>query len=170
MKYDFAISYEIINREYECIVLLKKELERRGYSVLLFQATALSKRMNAEVVVMHSFYNNRNFAMIYYLFGKKQKIFNLHWEEIYHRSIEPKIDDRLMPKQYARKVSHLAWGKIEKEDLLRAGVSDEKIALVGALHLDLISKDIFYKKNEIAKKYSLDPNKKWILFYGTRIK
>ena len=167
MKYDFAISYEIINREYEAVTLLKKELERRGYKVLIFQATALTKRIRTKVVVLHSFYNDDNFPFVYYVFGKNQKILNLHWEEIYHKSTMNADDNKFLPHGNALNVSHVAWGQREHDDLIRAGVKEEKIALVGYLSLDLITKDIFIPRKTLSQKYGLNPNKRWILFISS---
>ena len=165
MKYDFAISYETITREYASITLLKKELERRGYSVLVYQATALTPRIKAEVVVKHSFYNDDDFKFIYYVFGKNQKILNLRWEEIFPKGSTETA--KYLPKESAVKISHLAWGAREKEDLIQAGVEEKKIALTGAINLDFIRKPVFESKDRIALKYGLDGTKKWILFISS---
>ncbi|MCR5104841.1 MAG: hypothetical protein K6B68_10375 [Eubacterium sp.] len=160
-KYDFAISYEIIKREYDSVVLLKKELEHRGYSVCIFQASALTKKMKAGVVVLHSFYSDDNFPFVYYVFGKHQKIFNLRWEEVF---IPDLIRD---PVDHACDVMHVAWGKQEYLNLLKAGVSQNNIALTGEISLDFLKKYSYLCRNELASKYNLNPEKKWVLFISS---
>ena len=85
MALDFLILYEHTVREYESDLLLKLELERRGYKVEIRQLLdpkhlRLFRRDKPEVLVASCMYDNEAInSHVYNNIGVCNKIVNLHW-------------------------------------------------------------------------------------------
>ena len=88
MALDFLILYEHTVREYESDLLLKLELERRGYSAEIRQLLdpkhlRLFRRDKPEVLVASCMYDNEAInSHVYNNIGRCDKIVNLHWEQM----------------------------------------------------------------------------------------
>ena len=88
MALDFLILYEHTVREYESDLLLKLELERRGYSAEIRQLLdpkhlRLFRRDKPEVLVASCMYDNEAInSHVYNNIGRCNKIVNLHWEQM----------------------------------------------------------------------------------------
>ncbi|RKI37720.1 hypothetical protein D7V86_20900 [bacterium D16-51] len=167
---DFLLLYENKSREMEGLCLLKMELEKRGYYVVLDQVQYFyKKRYKVKVVVVPFLYNNNDiYRYIYCICGKVNKILNLRWEQIYSRKMEENLASFFYPKGEAKKVIQLCWGEAEADKLLKLGVRKELIFITGPIHLDLITKPGYFEKREyLQKKYRLAENKKWILFISS---
>ncbi len=167
---DFLLLYENKSREMEGLCLLKMELEKRGYYVVLEQVQYFyKKRYKVKVVVVPFLYNNSDiYRYIYCICGKVNKILNLRWEQIYSRKMEENLSSFFYPKGEAKKVIQLCWGRAEADNLLKLGVRKDLLFITGPIHLDLITKaGYFYKREYLQKKYRLEKNKKWILFISS---
>ena len=88
MALDFLILYEHTVREYESDLLLKLELERRGYTVRIRQLLdakdlRLFGKDKPEVLVASCMYDNEAInSHVYNNIGRCNKIVNLHWEQM----------------------------------------------------------------------------------------
>ena len=88
MALDFLILYEHTVREYESDLLLKLELERRGYTAEIRQLLdpkhlRLFGKDKPEVLVASCMYDNEAInSHVYNNIGKCNKIVNLHWEQM----------------------------------------------------------------------------------------
>ena len=88
MALDFLILYEHTVREYESDLLLKLELERRGYTAEIRQLLdpkhlRLFGRDKPEVLVASCMYDNEAInSHVYNNIGRCDKIVNLHWEQM----------------------------------------------------------------------------------------
>ena len=88
MALDFLILYEHTVREYESDLLLKLELERRGYTVEIRQLLdpkyrRLFGKDKPEVLVASCMYDNEAInSHVYNNIGRCNKIVNLHWEQM----------------------------------------------------------------------------------------
>jgi len=177
-KIDFLLCYEHKNREYESLVLLKHELEKRGYTVMyrcLYENSVLNypqfKNIKPRCVIVPAAYDEKILeCFCFNIVGYIGKIINLQWEQILTVEEEYDINAYHNPKGMAKNVVHLCWGNKTKERLIRAGVEDNNIFVTGPIHLDALrleNRRCLFSKKELAQKYKLDINKKWILFISS---
>ena len=88
MSLDFLILYEHTVREYESDLLLKLELERRGYTAEIRQLLDRKKLKyftwkKPKVLVSSCMYDNEAInSHVYNNVGRLNKIVNLHWEQM----------------------------------------------------------------------------------------
>lgn len=170
---DFILLFEHQARELQALCLLKYELEKRGYSVKILYVKSWNWRAYRSVVVVTPYlYNNKEyFEFSRFNKGNSNKIINLQWEQVFNND-EDTIKFH-MPKGLAQNVVHLAWGKYNKEQLIKYGVYDSLIFVTGNINMDFCCdklKKIFKNKLEIAniyKKYNLNNNNTWILFISS---
>lgn len=177
-KVDFLMSYEHKSRELESILLIKKELERRGYVVKLhglydkdFCVYQSLRRMKPKVVVVPAAYD---FGIIscfaYNLVGLNRKIVNLQWEQVL--SLKEEVDEKGYhnPKGLAKQAVHLCWGSNTLNRLLKGGIDPKKAFVTGPVHLDLLRSDFneyFLSREKLSEIFHLDYSKKWILFISS---
>lgn len=166
---DFLIFYEGFNREYQNIYLLKKELESRGYSVLLSHFSRKDSyntflKTSPKVVVTPWLRYNEN-VYKYTRFKKMKALVNLQWEQVYNKL---NIDSGLCSiGGEALKYIHLCWGENSKKRLLDSGANEDSVFVTGGIHLDFCRKEFcedFLSRDEIASRYDLDNSQKWILY------
>lgn len=173
---DFVFSYEHKAREMESIVLVKTELEKRGYSVALFgsyekNVTKLfqAKYLNPKVVVVSALYNPD--TLTYFstqLFGLKRKVANLQWEQIFVSGYESQKGVQI--SGFVKNAVHFCWGDKERERLLSYGVPDNKAVTVGHLSMDYVRpefKSFLMTRAELAKQFNLEEGKEWALFVSS---
>lgn len=172
-KIDFLIYYEFWQRELLGILLLKAELEKRGYSVRLSEF-CVDKKLDyiklfyqPEVVIYPWVYSNIDIKRVTYFYNRVYKIVNLESEQI----LSPRAlrNGFFLPKEEAKKVYHVCWGKNMYDLLKKEGISENRLLLTGSLSLDINLpkfQPLFLSKVEVAKKYNLDINKKWIMFFS----
>ena len=88
MGLDFLILYEHTVREYESDLLLKLELERRGYTAEIRQLLDRKKLKyftwkKPKVLISSCMYDNEAInSHVYNNIGRCDKIVNLHWEQM----------------------------------------------------------------------------------------
>ena len=88
MALDFLLLYEHTVREYESDLLLKLELERRGYSCEIRQLLDRKKLRyftwkKPRVLVSSNLYDNEGLnSHVYNNIGRCDRVVNLHWEQM----------------------------------------------------------------------------------------
>lgn len=166
---DFLILFEHKNRELENSALLAAELEYRGYTVKFANIYGIQKYFTkARVVVAPHLYDDEQVIQ----FGKNiwlsnKKIVSLQYEQIHRKT---QCNGYLEPKGQALSAYHLAWGQAQKEEYLRRGVEESHIGITNHIAMDLMDSkfdDLFLSRDEMAVRFNLDPNKKWVLFIST---
>ena len=115
MALDFLILYEHTVREYESDLLLKLELERRGYTAEIRQLLdpkhlRLFGKDKPEVLVASCMYDNEAInSHVYNNIGRCNKIVNLHWEQMLSDTQEE--GDWFNMNGNAKRCVQTCWGK-----------------------------------------------------------
>lgn len=169
-RVDFLIYYETVQREYEDNCLLKAELERRGYSVMICNTLRVdfwkSFFVRPEVIIVPGFYGGRCIQRV--LKMKKRidaKIVNLQYEQIV--SLSEEGNNTQMPLGDEKNAYHVCWGEQSYKSCLKNGVSSEHLLRMGAMQFDLLRKefsDYFLSRENICMQYNIHPERKIILF------
>ena len=176
MIYDVLITYQHKARELEAILLVKRELEHRGYTVALY-CTFVYKtypyypKVKARLVIASALYDDPTLAFfVYNLSGFVVKVINFHWEQILSVFDEKNPISTWNPKGNARKALHLCWGEKTKKRLVDSGVPIRNVQVNGFIPHDLKSarfNGYYMEKVQLALKYNLPADKKWILFISS---
>ena len=171
---DFIIIYERKQRELENAILLKIELETRGYTCGVFQYYEGDKynifNINPpKVILVPHLYGNPNVCRTFSRYGKANHLINFQYEQILSKKWEELGHHN--PKDEAKKAMHICWGTKTKERLEITGVPSNNLKVLGALHLDLLRKeyrrDDKVLKHELSNLFDLDVTKKWTLFLSS---
>jgi surface carbohydrate biosynthesis protein len=169
---DFLILYEHKVRELENICLLKVELENRGYEVEIYNINDQIKLKHfiskPKVVITPWLYSDREVKLILSKFGSDIKIVNLQWEQVLSEKWEKNGFHN--PRGIAQNTYHLCWGKANRDRLINSGVEPKNAIIAGPLHMDFFHpsfKTYYYSKDDIARKYKLDGEKKWVLYISS---
>lgn len=175
-KFDFGICYEHAAREIESVCLLKYELEKRGYSVYVYNSNddKLKSRYNVAhfhvLLVPYAYQNN----MISFVLGTAfmcDKIVNLQWEQSFNRKQEDDPEGYKTPGGLCREVVHLAWGESNRRRLSNLScIDDRKLFVVGNITMDFLRGKLrgFYEdKKSIYRKYDIPSDKKVLLFVSS---
>lgn len=169
---DFLIRYEHKVRELESIVLLKLELEKRGYTVALEGTYEPNKKniYKPKVIVLPSVYCEGNLYRVILKYGCIKKIANMLWEQLI--GVEDEESATCKHNLYGRsqKILSFCWGQQTFDRLTRNGADIDKMQIVGQLNTDLLKlpfKKALKNKSELASTYSLDINKQWYLFISS---
>lgn len=168
---DFLIFYETVPREYENACLLKCELERRGYSANICSTIRVdywkSLFYRPKVIIVPGIYDNKGI----YTFvrskraRKKCKIVDLRYEQLVVRNNDG--EPMNLPKDKAQNVYHICWGDASVNDLYKFGIERQYLVKIGPIQFDLARTEFcgyFKTRDELAKEFGLDIEKKWILF------
>jgi hypothetical protein len=152
------------------------ELVRRGYTVELastYEEGRVQQLMKykARVVITSALYDNACLDyFVYSIAGFCKKVVNLQWEQILTNEDESHPSFYQNPKGYAKEALHLCWGEETRRRLLRAGVSSNKALVVGPVQMDTLRPEfniLYLNKGELAKSFSLDEKKEWVLFISS---
>lgn len=169
-----VIFYDSPQRELQNAYLIKAELNKRGHEVYIYDLVYIMNtqqplNFTPDVIILPQLYNTESVNIYISKFTQnipiivniqcEQVLSNL-WEKIgYHN-----------PKGIAKNAIHLCWGEDCKKRLICSGVPEENTVLVGSTSIDLDRErfeSIYNSKDEMAQKYKLDSNKKWILFISS---
>lgn len=173
-KIDVLIYYEHVARELQSVLLLKKELEKYNLKVIVYKIrwneTLTHLRYRPKIIVTPWCYGSDEVNYIKKMwigsFPKKNiKIVCLNWEQLSGQSGQKFV----VPKGEAKKVIHFAWGNYFKKLLIEDGVANENVYVTGSISNDFYKKPyslVNLKKEELARKFYLDFNKKWVLLIG----
>ena len=170
LLYDVLILYEHKNREMESILLLKYELMRRGLKVAIASVYKFKRfkefKINAKVIVNFCLYGDTELnRYIYEFYGKKNKILNLQWEQVY---ADKKTFERRIPSGNAKNAVHICWGKSQYDWLIADGCKNA--ILTGPIHMDFLKpafRDWYLSRDELFSEYGIDPSKRTLLFISS---
>lgn len=167
------ILYEHIAREYEVCSRLRNIMQDIGtVDVYVFslhfqmdQVYKLAMRHIIDVIAVPYAYKEKSLAGLLLLVKRKRVklILNLRHEQIGAQYNE----HRLYPYDsfIKDKVYHIAWTDYYKEKLVLKGVPADHVLVTQNPRTDLIyeSDEHYLSREAFAKKYDLDPQKKWLL-------
>ena len=172
---DFVLFYEGIERELQNAYLLKSELKRRGHTLLICEPyfmLNLSKeklKFKPDAILVPYLYENNHLDYFKNIFEHKiDRIVNLQYEQIitkHHHAINLHI-----PKDLNKNALHLCWGEKWRDILIKYGVPEENCIVTGSINIDMDRerfRTLYKSRDEIAKYYNLDINKKWIIFFSS---
>ena len=174
MGLDFLILYEHPVREYESILLLKLELERRGYTAEIQQLLARKKISHflwrkPKVVVASCLYDNEGLnSHVYNNVGTCQKVVNLHWEQMLSDTQEEEPWFNFSGN--AKLCTQTCWGAKTQERLVAHGMKKENCPVTGAIMMDFLRPEFagyFKSKKELCEAFHLDPEKKLLLYISS---
>ncbi len=173
-KLDFLFLYEHVVREYECLLLLKQELEKRGYTVEIMQLLD-RKRLKyrtwkkPEVVVSSCMYDDEAInSHVYNNVGVCNKIVNLHWEQMLSDTQEDGAWFNMGGN--AKKCIQTCWGEKTAQRLIKNGMSEQNCPVTGAIMMDFYTPQFngYYKtKEELCKAHGLDSEKELMLYISS---
>ncbi|MDD3428914.1 MAG: hypothetical protein PHG02_02765 [Oscillospiraceae bacterium] len=174
MAIDFLILYEHIVREYESLLLLKAELERRGKTVEIRQLLDRKKLRyftykKPKVVVASCMYDNEGInSHIYNNVGVCNKIVNLHWEQMLSDTQEEEAWFNFGGN--AKKCVQTCWGSSTAQRLIKHGVAPQNAPVTGAVMMDFLRpqfKGYYKSKQQLCNEFGLDPQKKLMLYISS---
>ncbi len=164
MALDFLILYEHTVREYESDLLLKLELERRGYTCEIRQLLDRKKlryftHKKPEVLVASCLYDNEAMnSHVYNNIGRCDKIVNLHWEQML--SDDQEAGDWFNMKGNAKKAVQTCWGTKTAQRLQANGMDAKNTPVTGAIMMDFLRPEFtgyFKNKAQLCAEFNLDP-------------
>lgn len=174
MALDFLILYEHVVREYESLLLLKLELERRGYSVEIRQLLDRKKLRyftykKPRVLVASNMYDNEGLnSHVYNNVGRCQRVVNLHWEQMLSDTQEEEAWFNFAGN--AKKCVQTCWGELTRGRLIAHGVPQQNAVVTGAVMMDFVRPEFegyFRTKAELCSAFGLDPEKRLMLYISS---
>lgn len=171
---NIILFYQHIGRELFSIKKLENILIRRKHNVWVYSidfeldfAIKLSKKKEINVIVTPWMYHDLNYEQFVPIIKSNPnvKIINLHSEQI----SSPFSEIVILPAKGVASTSifHLCWGEYFKKKLQKIGVPENLIYITGSMRNDEVF-ETSYTRDIIAKKYSLDKHKMWILYPENR--
>ena len=168
-KKTVTIVIEVANRELDNAILLKAELEKRGYAVSIMSKTEEIRKTPTDILVTPNCYIKPDYDFFRYRFNcPSGMLVNLQYEQVLSPIEENNelysLDDT------SKGITHICWGKHTVDRLTGKGVISENLPVTGAIQLDTTRPmfDSRWKtRNEIAAEFDLDPEKKWILYISS---
>lgn len=165
---DFLILYEHREREFENACVLKYILQNKGYKVkIMCIYSTLRKFLCPKVIIVPHLYDDKqvnDFLNGY--FTSKHRVINLQYEQLL--SYNGKKARQGIPTGLAVNATHIAWGDDFEKYYLDNGIEKNQIAKIGNISMDMnLPKynDLYYKKNDILKKYNVKKSYKKICLF-----
>ncbi len=164
MSLDFLILYEHTVREYESDLLLKLELERRGYTCEIRQLLDRKKLRyftchKPEVLVTSCLYDNEAInSHGFNNIGRCDKIVNLHWEQML--SDDQEEGEWFNMKGNAKRAVQTCWGAKTAARLQANGMQAKNTPVTGAVMMDFLRPEFagyFKNKTQLCEEFNLDP-------------
>ncbi|MDL2215531.1 hypothetical protein LJB77_00410 [Ruminococcaceae bacterium OttesenSCG-928-N02] len=175
MALDFLILYEHPVREYESILLLKLELERRGYTVEIQQLLAQKKRSRFKgagqprVLVASNLYDDEGLnSHVFNNAGRCARAVNLHWEQMLSDTQEQQPWFNFSGN--AKLCTQTCWGEKTRARLVAHGMQAQNCPVTGAIMLDFLRPEFsgyFKGKQALCKEFGLDENKQLFLYISS---
>ncbi|MBC5580649.1 hypothetical protein H8S23_03935 [Anaerofilum sp. BX8] len=174
MGLDFLILYEHVVREYESLLLLKAELERRGYSVEIRQLLDRKKLKyftwkRPRVLVASNLYDNEGLnSHVYNNVGRCERVVNLHWEQMLSDTQE--AEPWFNFSGNARKCVQTCWGERTRRRLIDHGVPPQNAVVTGAVMMDFLRPEFegyFLDRAALCREFGLDPDKRLLLYISS---
>lgn len=179
MPLKVILFYQHIGREYGSLANIRDELvslTKGNIKVLIrsidfeWHATCReARRDGVDIVVMPWLYIDSNYALMapFIKINPDVVIVNIHQEQIG----SPSSEIVFKPKGEAERNGcfHFCWGEYFANKLEHYGVRRDLIRIPGNARLDeLVALPPKLTREELAERYSLDPEKKWVLFAENR--
>ena len=142
MSLDFLILYEHVVREYESLLLLKLELERRGYTVAIHQLLDRKKLKyftwkKPRVLVSSCMYDDEAInSHVYNNVGVCNRVVNLHWEQMLSDTQEAAPWFNFNGN--AKKCVQTCWGELTRQRLIAHDVPERNCPVTGAVMMDFL--------------------------------
>ena len=176
--FDFIIGYENKVREIESACLIKYELERRGYSVMIFQEfdqrydDVHEIMYHAKVLILSCGYNDSFLETFIKRFISFDRLVNWQWEQVRTKTVEDDPNAFLgVNGKYMRQGVQLSWGPRNYKRLTEIiGIDSSRIYVVGNVSMDFSRPDFgpFYDSREsIFNKYGIPLDKKVAMLIGS---
>lgn len=167
---DVHIIYEHVERELYNAFLIKFELEKRGYDVLISSSDQIRFSFAApKLIIMPWLFGDHNLDFLRkQYFNKFYKILNLQYEQVtsdlwldigYH-----------VPKDKARNANILCWGENRKQILVDNGISSDNIKIIGDIRQDFTKSEFrgFFKtKKQLSEEFNIPYSHNWNLFVSS---
>ncbi len=174
MALDFLILYEHTVREYESDLLLKLELERRGYRVEIRQL--LDRKLlrlftwdKPRVLVASCMYDNEALnSHVYNNIGRCDRVVNLHWEQMLSDTQEEGAWFNM--EGNAKKCVQTCWGSRTAARLQAHGMAPKNTPVTGAVMMDFLRPEFagyFQTKEALCRAHGLDPAKRLHLYISS---
>lgn len=163
----FALVYEMNNREFNNLVLLSRELIRRGHEVDIFgkSETFVFKHKDGVILLPNS-YNKFDIDRYRYIVnGKNNVIVNYPCEQLINRKLPVSYD--MSDSNPVKHIHTLCWGEDYYEFITSIGTEKRKCFITGAIQMDFCRtefKSLLYDREYLADEFKISKEKKWILF------
>ena len=174
MALDFLILYEHVVREYESLLLLKQELNNRGFTVEIRQLLDRKKLKyftfkKPKVLVSSNMYDNEGInSHVYNNIGRCDKIVNLHWEQMLSDTQEE--EEWFNFSGNAKKCVQTCWGELTRQRLIEHGVPPENAVVTGAVMMDFVRPEFegyFKNKKQLCTEHNINPNNRLLLYVSS---
>ena len=172
---DFLILYEHTVREYESDLLLKLELERRGYTAQIRQLLDpkhlgwVFGKTKPRVLVASCMYDNEAInSHVYNNIGRCDRIVNLHWEQMLSDTQEE--GDWFNMNGNAKRCVQTCWGRRTAQRLQAHGMEAKNTPVTGAVMMDFLRPEFegyFKDKRTLCKEWGLDADKQLHLYISS---
>lgn len=163
----FILLYELSNREFDNLVLLKRELVKRGHTVEICSKFG-SMRLKYEefILFVPNAYRNGNIDFYRYVYYTKNNAIVVYpCEQVTNRQMPDFYD--FSDNNCVKFLPTLCWGEDYYDFLKELGYKNKYTSIVGAIQLDFCRErfvNLYDDRKLIAQKFHLPLNKKWILF------
>ena len=172
-EYDFILVYAYKARELENILLLKNELVRRGYSVKVepFWKEGRPFSQNRAKVVVFQASNTAALECFSYHAKDLHRALLLKWEQIFSVERSKRRDIYQAISGKAAETVSVAWGeKTYRRFIDLYGVPENNVRLTGHMSHDFLRDEFrsyFFSKEELCKKYGIDPSSDLYLYISS---
>ena len=166
---NIVIVIEVANRELDNALLLKAELEKRGYRVRVLNKTEQFCLKETDILITPNCYIKSNYEFYRYRFNcKSGNIVNLQYEQV----LSPIEEDNELYSldETSREITHICWGRHTFDRLRRKQVAVEHLPITGAIQLDTtrsLFNSCWKTRDQIAEEFHLPADKKWILYISS---
>ncbi len=168
-KIKITIVIELYKREMVSVLLLKIELEKRGYQVEIKRKSEDISISACDMLIIPNGYRTSGYLDYRYRFNcVSGKMMNLQWEQLSSRYEEK--NNKWTSEGEAKKLVYLCWGENRIKQLSEVGVKKKNLEIVGPIHTDVMREQfdyVWYSRNEISKCYNIDKTKNWLLFISS---
>lgn len=168
---DIHIFYEHVEREIYNAFLIKFELEKRGYDVLISRTQEpILPSLNApKVILMPWLYGNHNVDDLKIMYLKPfYKILNLQYEQVMSQMW---LDaGYYVSSGKARNANQLCWGEKRKQILIDGGIDEKNLVIIGDIRQDFSKpefKDFFKTKKQLSEEFNIPLDNSWNFFISS---
>lgn len=171
-KVDFVFRYEHKVREIESLMLLRLELERRGYTVDFVGNYEYDRKdfSQPRVFIAPAVYTDNQLKGDILRYGMLKKIANLQWEQLIGIKEEEDPHGFHNIVGLGQRIVTFCWGQRSHDRFVNTGVVKNMVPVVGQINTDLLRfplKRLLMTKQQLGQKYQIDIQKKWYLFVSS---